>query len=166
MTSQQPDRPNNAEFTVKRSFGIGAGDEGTQWNSSVAIFANRQALAFLSEFFQWMADREIANIDGDPGDYQILKPSPELSDEIYFTVDTLTDENRAAVLENAAAAPVERKLGSPIQQFSKTVTKMFDGPFSRILSNDDAFRSRTHRELLELMSLLQSAATELEEMGK
>ena len=165
MSQRPPRKRKDAEIIVKRNFGRGSpiSDNGIDLYEGIAVFANRRGYRFLSEYFRWLAERPIAEIDTDPGDHIHLSPHSPCCDEIGFSFDTLTPSNRRAVLRHAGAGERSRRCGTPIRQFMQLFTEITQA-FQEQLSNEDEFRQTTIDEIKELVSVLEQERARLENM--
>jgi hypothetical protein len=162
---RRPTKRKDAEIIVKRNYGVNFREHGigVRLYEGIAVFANRRGYRFLADYFNWLADRPIAQVDVDPGDHDHLKPHSDYCDEIDFTFDTLTSSNRTKVLHCARASKQARRSGPPIKQFLGLVADMIE--FAKeFLKNDDDLRQSTIDEINELITVLKVQRSKLELM--
>jgi hypothetical protein len=129
----------------------------------IAVFANRRGYRFLSDYFRWLAERPISEIDGDPGDHDHLTPRSPLCDEMDFSFDTLTKTNRDVVLRNARVNSRSRMRGSPIRQFTRLFREL-TGFLDGYLKGDAVLRRATIREIEKLIAVLEKKRAELKDL--
>ena len=166
-TSQPPQKKDDAEIIVKQNFGLSIGlfsQSGLDFYPGVAIFANRNGCRFLADYFAWLAERPIATFDrnnSDPGDHVHLTPHSDYGDEIDFTIDTLTPENRRHVLRNAGATKPLRRRGTPIQQFTQLMDEMSTF-LNGFCENDANFRETTSNDIKDLVRVLKKTLSQFD----
>ncbi len=167
---QPPRLGSRAEFVVKHNFGLSTlfsrDDGGGDFHLGIALFANRKGYRFLADYFRWLAKRPIADFCEDlpdPGDHVHLTPYSDCSDEIDFTFDTLTPENRSCVLTNAGASSQQSRCGSPYRQYAQLVDEMgaFVNPWCE---NDDALRQEITGDLEKLLGVVEKQLAHLQQI--
>ena len=166
---QPPRKRVNAEIIVKHNFGLGGSfpsERTLEFYLGIAIFANRRGYRFLADHFAWLAKRPIAAFSQenlDPGDHVHLTPDSDYGDEVDFTFDTLTPENRSHLLENAGATRQLRRRGTPFQQFTQLVDEM--GTFiNEFCETGDDFRKETISDIEALINVLENKVAHLKNM--
>lgn len=168
-TNQPPQKKDDAEIIVKHNFGLSIGlfsRSGLDFYPGIAVFANRKGCRFLADYFTWLAERPIAPFDRnnfDPGDHVHLTPHSDYCDEIDFTFDNLTPENRRHLLRKAGATKKSRRRGTPIQQFTQLFDEMATF-LNQFCENDVDFRTTTINDIDDLIGILKNKLSHLKKM--
>ena len=165
-TISMPQKRKDAEIIMKRNFGYGSLFRKSDFGlyEGISVFANRRGYRFLSDYFQWMAERTVSESEDDPGDHVHLCLSSNCSDELDLTFDNLTVSNRNAVLRNANATKKTIRSGSPIKQFKQIFLEIMDH-FGSYFNNDE-FRKSVVDEIDELIVVLKEKRKLLEANAK